>query len=149
MIYKNNFYTHIIKKQYIMVFQRSQNKWRNGCENGYDYAQCNARCITINRFAPTRTGSFRIWALPCTYVNESQIVRDFVIKHGYADSIFGLGDEFHEEGLTRYSLPARVRRENGSRNRIMPRQDVRRCAEGRRLARHRKDISHEKRTSGV
>lgn len=59
------------------------------------------------------------------YVCEGQIARGFVIKHGYADGIFGPGGEFHEERLTRYSLLARVRRrrENGSRNRIIPRQD--------------------------
>lgn len=42
------------------------------------------------------------------YVREGQIARGFVIKHGYADGIFGPGGEFHEEGLTRYSRESDV-----------------------------------------
>lgn len=47
------------------------------------------------------------------------------------------------------SLPARHRRESGSRNRIMSQQDVSPALpRDDRLARHRKDISRQKRTRG-
>lgn len=117
---------------------------------GYNYVWRNARRVTINGSGLV-LGSFRICAAPCTCVNEGQIARArrFVIKRGYADSIFTLEGEFHEERLrrqvTRYSAWDRRRQENGSRNRIMSRQDVLPgAAEGRWLVRHRKDISRAK-----